>query len=137
MHSMSTKQTLDVWHELELALQGKNGFGGDTAEIYAYRLTPSNPSLEGNGIYNALENPRSYSHEEAIEYVNQTRRDLCDLCRYFEKTTESSVQMVLSRFPLNTISLDAWEASGNDMLFVHRVHLQVTPPPKASESPRR
>jgi hypothetical protein len=31
---------LGVWHELELALWGRNGFGGDVAEIYAYRLIP-------------------------------------------------------------------------------------------------
>ena len=31
---------LGVWHDLELALAGKNGYGGDVAEIYAYRLVP-------------------------------------------------------------------------------------------------
>ncbi len=29
---------LGVWYDLERALAGKNGFGGDVAEIYAYRL---------------------------------------------------------------------------------------------------
>lgn len=31
---------LGVWYDLERALAGKNGFGGDVAEIYAYRLVP-------------------------------------------------------------------------------------------------
>ena len=29
---------IGVWHDLERALAGKNGYGGDTAEIYAYRI---------------------------------------------------------------------------------------------------
>jgi len=33
-------QALGVWHDLEQALAGKNGYGGDVAEIYAYRLMP-------------------------------------------------------------------------------------------------
>lgn len=32
--------TLTVWYELERALEGKNGFGGDVAEIYSYVLVP-------------------------------------------------------------------------------------------------
>ena len=31
---------IGVWYDLEQALAGKNGFGGDVAEIYAYRLVP-------------------------------------------------------------------------------------------------
>lgn len=38
-------EAVGVWHELELALEGKNSYGGDVAEIYAYRLVP--PRLSG------------------------------------------------------------------------------------------
>ncbi len=34
---------LDVWRDLEDARLGESGFGGDTAEIYAYRLLPFGP----------------------------------------------------------------------------------------------
>ena len=37
-----------VWCELELALAGKNGYGGDVAEIYAYRLVPGGASAIAN-----------------------------------------------------------------------------------------
>lgn len=43
MLELTMKQALGVWSELESAFFGKNGFGGHTAEIYAYRLQPLNP----------------------------------------------------------------------------------------------
>ncbi len=36
----SVDDAIGVWHDLERALAGKNGYGGDVAEIYAYRLLP-------------------------------------------------------------------------------------------------
>jgi hypothetical protein len=36
----STDDAIGVWYDLERALAGKNGYGGDVAEIYAYRLLP-------------------------------------------------------------------------------------------------
>ena len=38
---LTVGDALGVWHELELALAGKNGYGGDVAEICAYRLVPT------------------------------------------------------------------------------------------------
>lgn len=40
---LTINQALGVWSDLEQAYFGQNGFGGDTAEIYAYRLQPYNP----------------------------------------------------------------------------------------------
>jgi hypothetical protein len=45
---ITLNQALSVWSDLEQAYFGKNGFGGDTAEIYAYRLQPYNPSAHLN-----------------------------------------------------------------------------------------
>lgn len=44
LEHVSMDQVLGIWSELWQAYYGKNGFGGDTAEIYAYRLIPYNPS---------------------------------------------------------------------------------------------
>jgi hypothetical protein len=41
---MSVRQILSVWSDLVDAYYGKNGYGGDTAEIYAYRLLRDNPT---------------------------------------------------------------------------------------------
>jgi hypothetical protein len=38
MKSLSIQQELLVWSELTAAYYGENKYGGDTAEIYAYRL---------------------------------------------------------------------------------------------------
>lgn len=43
--SISINQALDVWSDLSDAYHGCNGYGGDTAEIYAYRLQPGGGHL--------------------------------------------------------------------------------------------
>jgi hypothetical protein len=39
MINLSMTQALEIWDELRDCLEGKNRYGGDTAEIYAYRLS--------------------------------------------------------------------------------------------------
>ena len=41
----SIYQAVGIWDELREAMEGKNHFGSDTAEIYAYRLMPNDPSF--------------------------------------------------------------------------------------------
>lgn len=45
MQNISMNQALSVWSELEQAYYGCNGYGGTTAEIYAYRIQSCNPSI--------------------------------------------------------------------------------------------
>ena len=47
MNNISINQALDVWGDLWQAYYGKHHYGGDEAEIYAYRLMLYLPSLEG------------------------------------------------------------------------------------------
>ena len=49
MFDMKTIELLGVWSDLEEALRGESGFGGDTAEIYAFHLVPYSPSSYPNG----------------------------------------------------------------------------------------
>ncbi len=46
MNNISMNQALSVWSDLWQAYYGKHGYGGDTAEIYAYRLMPYMPGIE-------------------------------------------------------------------------------------------
>lgn len=39
----SIHQAVVLWDELRNAMEGKHGFGGDTAEIYAYTIMPNSP----------------------------------------------------------------------------------------------
>ncbi len=43
--SISLDQALGIWSDLWQAYYGENGYGGDTAEIYAYRLIGRSPLL--------------------------------------------------------------------------------------------
>jgi hypothetical protein len=45
--TVSHAQALHVWSELEDARNGVNGFGGNTAEIYVYRVMHRNPGMDG------------------------------------------------------------------------------------------
>ena len=44
--SIPIDELLRLWTELEEARLGRNGFGSDTAEIYAYRFHRRNPEIE-------------------------------------------------------------------------------------------
>lgn len=50
MHNLSMTQALNIWGELLDALRECNGFGGNEAEIYVYRLQSRCPMSElGSG----------------------------------------------------------------------------------------
>lgn len=38
--NLSMRQVVDVWSDLTDAYYGRNGYGGNTAEVYIYRLLP-------------------------------------------------------------------------------------------------
>src|SRR5271168_2332059 len=51
--NISVPQALDVYDDLVKAYYGENGYGGNVAEIYCYRLLPRNPTAEAawqNGV---------------------------------------------------------------------------------------
>lgn len=76
--NVSLKQFLDVWVELEKALHGENSFGGDTAEIYAYRLMPHSPSF-------AHANPTGMVLETKQEIQREAAEALAAIAKEFEQ----------------------------------------------------
>jgi hypothetical protein len=46
MHNLSLLQAMDVWGDLVEAYHGVNGYGGNVAEVYCYRLQPHNPTAD-------------------------------------------------------------------------------------------
>ena len=50
MNNISMNQALSIWDDLWQAYYGKNNYGGDEAEIYAYRLRTDEPTLYANGF---------------------------------------------------------------------------------------
>lgn len=101
--------TIGVWRDLECALAGKNGFGGDVAEIYAYRLVP--------GGVKAFPGPASKSPELAI----LAGKNLTRIVKHFSDLHHAHVA-IKENHGFRTIDLGCEELPPFDW----RVHLRVT-----------
>lgn len=116
MHRLSIVQALSLWSDLEAALYGKNGYGGDTAEIYIYRLLP----------YVAGERHSTVSLEELIrsgtiigngvrdDYAN-ANASLHNLLVHFAATHDVRIEV-------DGKELGPWLKTA---LYTHRVHVKV------------
>jgi hypothetical protein len=107
-HFMSddTPDQIGVWYELERALAGENGYGGDVAEIYAYRLLPGGAKAVAEAT----------DTQARLAGQNMTR-----LLRRFVELYDASVA-IEEREGFRTIDLAAEEFPPFDW----RVHVRVT-----------
>ena len=79
-------QVARLWADLEDAYQGRASHG-DTAEVYAYRMLPYDPTFAS-----ALTRTRTTSDEEAIRDNAKLARDaLVSVARAFEEHRECKV----------------------------------------------
>jgi hypothetical protein len=103
-------QALSVWSELEAAYYGKNRFGGDTAEIYAYRLQPFSPTaVRGNS-----DSPLVRATQQ--EAATQAATSLLHLLEFFCETKDCKAT-VDEGDPRIVLTLP----------FVHRCHVRIFP----------
>jgi hypothetical protein len=98
---------LSVWHDLERALEGTNGYGGDVAEIYAFRLVP--PRLKGCTV------------EERSRVAG---RNLTCLLRQFANLHEKGVEFEIETTRGAFRPIDPHKEDFPP--FDHRVHLRVS-----------
>lgn len=107
MLNLSIDQALDIWAELENAYQGTNGFGGETAEIYAYKLIPFSHAwtLPESAIFK----------KEFTELCQAAAQNLTALLRKFEKVRKVKI----------TVEDDPYDATHDVEPFGHRVHVRV------------
>ena len=113
MHRLSMVQALSIWSELEAAYYGKNGFGGDTAEIYMYRLMSRCPRAEDG---RRQENPPGLIREGLEEQTRDANESLYALLKHFVDSTSHVLIKVNGR------ELGEWlKTAGCD----HRVQVQV------------
>ncbi len=113
--SFSMAQALGVWSDLCDAYHGKNGYGGDTAEIYLYRFMPDCPTVSvGRGMGKPL---TGIAADEERRRVKAANGALWALLSHFaeERTCEVRVEGQ---------PLGAWVATAG---FDHRVHVTVRP----------
>lgn len=106
MEHISMLQALTVWSELWQAYYVKNGYGGDTAEIYAYTLQPRCPIME---------QPLDSLPEVGIELGLQAAKSLYAILCLFREKHDCSIEV-------NGKVLGEWFA---DTPFVHRCHVKV------------
>jgi hypothetical protein len=112
---------LGVWYDLERALAGKNGFGGDVAEIYAYRLVPRRlvDKTDPSFITGATEAEEEAAKVELarVAGVNMTR-----ILRHFAKLHERVIFSIEEREGWKPIDLRYEEFPA----FGWRVQLRVS-----------
>ncbi len=117
MTTMNIRQALGVWRELELALQGCNGFGGDTAEVYAYRLQENQPA-RGRGA--------PFLDDQYREADDAAARDLADLCNLFAEVAGAEVE-------IDGMTVGEWATTPGR--FSHRVRVRCQPRARAGREP--
>jgi len=108
--SISTLELLKLYSELIEAYHSINTYGGDEAEIYAYRLLPHSPFLNKD-----MTGPIAL--EEKSKLYKQAAHALHDLCYMFKKQYDCKIR-------IDNIHYDLWiKKIGNN--FQHRVHVKI------------
>src|SRR3990167_1642042 len=98
----SIREFLEIWGELVEAYCGKNGFGGDTAELYAYRFMRYAPgAVDGSTAQKEQQREAAL----ALWYILKMFGEMYECARYVNKR----------RF-------GAWV---KQIEFDHRVHVRV------------
>lgn len=99
-----TANLVELWGELVEAYLGKNGYGGDVAELYAYRFASRSPAAAA-GVKKAV-------YGQAI----QARRSLHALLYWFAE-----------RYPSDILIDDKPLSADHGLVcpFEHRVHVTI------------
>lgn len=111
----------DVCNEIELAYQGKNGFGGDVAEIYAYRLIPRHHPGMASG-------PPGIDAMDALEAASNLTK-LCQAFLVMHPDARFAIEKHEPRL-FEDVDVNDWTGAGPPIPpFSHRIHLKVYPAP--------
>jgi hypothetical protein len=107
--TISISELLKLWGELTECYHCVHGYGGDTAEIYAYRLKSYSP--------------RAHTHndEDAKRACAQSAASaLAAICAEFESVNDC-------RVTINNMSLSRWltESRPGGVPFNHRAYVKV------------
>lgn len=105
---------LEVWGQLVECYHGKNGYGGDVAEIYAYHLTRYSPLVHDKTI-------TGKRHEEAkAENALHAANALCSIIEEFCNKYEC-------RAEIDCVTLAEWCALCNHgrHVYDHRCHVKI------------
>ncbi len=107
MLNLSPKQLMRLWYELTTAYCGCNGFGGNTAEIYAYVLREDSPTR-----YLA-----KHIQEDILKSNTEAASTLARACQIFSENYTCKIQ-------IDGLEPELWLAAIKDS-FDHRAHVKV------------
>lgn len=115
MHRLSLVQALSVWSDLEAALYGKSGYGGDTAEIYIYRFLPYVAGDRGTQSLDDLMRSGTIIGNGVREDYDNANVSMHNLFLHFAQTHRARIEV-------NGRELGEWLKTAR---FTHRVHVKV------------
>ena len=111
LEQIPLNQLLTLWGELVEAMHGVNHYGGDTAELYAYRFGIDLPATQLGG---------EIGDEAVADRDHQRAESLYALLKLFEESYEVRVEVLTYRDCGRRIG--PWLARDR---FVHRAHVRV------------
>lgn len=117
---MSMVQALSLWTDLEDALRGTHGFGGNVAEIYVYRFMPDQPL-----VARYMSEPRHRWPDFANESVQRANESFYNLLIHFAAERDAIVQVkkdVGGQWMF--VPVGEWLKTCGES---HRFHVEVTP----------
>lgn len=108
-----------LWGELVAAYYGVNGFGGDVAEIYAYRFQAYNPTIHCQGQGSQWFATDIYLSERK-DFDILTGRQLVELLKLFCKSYNCAAKV-------NNLAVDdfLYRSNVGDIIFNYRVHVEI------------
>jgi hypothetical protein len=111
--TVNTLELMKLWGELCEARLALNGYGGDTAEIYAYRFMAYDPTAHSEAIKGDM-------RELAIEDCNGLAANcLAALCEEFERAYEVTVE-------IDGESIKDWLMGRKELPYNWRAHVKVS-----------
>lgn len=113
--TMPPLELAKLWGELVEAYHGKNGFGGDTAELYSYRFQRMNPQLHAAKI-----DDEDRRDEIEWEHYFAAGRALLSLLQQFCMDHQCSTT-------IDGIEAEEWAESiaCDNHRFDHRAHVKI------------
>ncbi len=115
MNNISMNQALGIWSELWQAYYGENGYGSDTAEIYAYRLMAYEPAIAaGNVGDGSFKDTEMFKVNSRVAYI-QAAHSLYNLLSKFESDNECRIEV-------DGKNIRDWVETE---IFDHRCHVRV------------
>ena len=113
--TMPPLELAKLWGELVEAYHGKNGFGGDTAELYSYRFQRMNPRLHASVMEEG-----SAKDEAEWKHYFEAGRALLSLVQQFCMDSQCSAT-------IDGIEAEKWaeKIACDDHRFNHRAHVKI------------